>query len=614
MCGCIFSAALFFSYFLSYVLPDCYLTYADTPGNASVVQLIVVSSQAVTTAAPAGGVYNAAVAVSLTCVDTGGVGCGSTYYTTDGSTPTASSSIYLGPITISANTTLRYFSTNVDGVYGLVGSQIYIVDTIPPVTTAHPPGGIYSTAQSVTLSCTDDNSGCDETYYTTDGTIPTASSTQYSVTNPIFITSMTVLRFFSTDIAGNSESPQIQTYVISASTSSPPAAPSTSSSGGGFYPGNQTFILENLAVQTASTSIVVTWYTHEPSVSVMSWNVDGILGSSGSVSEISYIEKHVISVNNLQPDEEYDVTLEAVSVGGSVLHDSFFVRTLPVSYPPPNITDFSGTSSFGGNVILTWKNPSIADLDSILITRGTRFFPRDPTEGYIVYQGKGETVLDLNTTPDNEYYYSAFTENSSKIFSSGVGIQFFLGLSTSSIPESGTSLFGGTVSSLPISSINGIIFLNNNIVLTPVITESSSSPFITVGINPDLSLSVIIPASIIPHDTEEIIMKVSDKNSNGGNLFFLFTKMDDGSYQTTVPAYFDYESATSPFILSFLSVGYEVRVHGVFSIGTTNTSPQSATTTHGNDNYFLLYLMIILLLILLIFFMTFKIYSSKKNK
>ena len=43
--------------------------------------------------------------------------------------------------------------------------MITAVDATPPVTTAAPPGGVYITGQSVTLTCTDGpGSGCDKIY------------------------------------------------------------------------------------------------------------------------------------------------------------------------------------------------------------------------------------------------------------------------------------------------------------------------------------------------------------------------------------------------------------------------------------------------------------------
>ena len=104
-------------------------------------------------------------------------------------------------------------------------SDSIILDTITPVTTPSPPGGTYSTAQSVTLTCNDGTgSGCDKIYYTTDGTTPTTSSPVYS--SPISISVDTMLKFFARDLAGNNESMKTQIYTIDTiapvTTASPP--------------------------------------------------------------------------------------------------------------------------------------------------------------------------------------------------------------------------------------------------------------------------------------------------------------------------------------------------------------------------------------------------------
>ncbi|AKQ65389.1 hypothetical protein A176_002301 [Myxococcus hansupus] len=89
----------------------------DLAGNDEVAkseQYTLDTTPPVTTASPGGGVFQDAVAVTLTCSD-GLSGCAETRYTLDGSAPTVSSPRYEGPITLTRAVTLRFASTDVAG-------------------------------------------------------------------------------------------------------------------------------------------------------------------------------------------------------------------------------------------------------------------------------------------------------------------------------------------------------------------------------------------------------------------------------------------------------------------------------------------------------------------
>ena len=191
----------------------------DQAGNR-IAETIPDTTPPTTTASPAGGVNNTAQSVTLTCNDgQGGSGCDKIYYTTGGTTPTTSSSVYSSPINISVTTTLKFFSADAAGNNESVKTQIYTIDTTPPTTTPSSAGGVYNTAQSVTLTCNDGQggSGCDKIYYTTDGITPTTSSSVYS--SPITISVTTTLKFFARDLAGNSSAVKSEAYTISTGTS-----------------------------------------------------------------------------------------------------------------------------------------------------------------------------------------------------------------------------------------------------------------------------------------------------------------------------------------------------------------------------------------------------------
>jgi hypothetical protein len=188
----------------------------DKSGNAEAVQtqtFVVDRAAPTTTATPAGSIYNAAQSIVLTCDDGTGTGCAATHYTTDGSEPTTGSPRYTAALSITANTTLKYFSVDTAGNAETVNTSTYVIDTVAPTTTATPAAGTYGAAQTVTLACADGSgTGCSATHYTTDGSEPTTSSPSYSA--PLSLTANTTLKFFSVDMVGNAEAVRTETYVI----------------------------------------------------------------------------------------------------------------------------------------------------------------------------------------------------------------------------------------------------------------------------------------------------------------------------------------------------------------------------------------------------------------
>jgi hypothetical protein len=92
-----------------------------------------------------------------------------------------------------------------------------ILDTTAPITTPRPldlvgnPTNTYSTPQTVWL---DVNEMC-ETYYTLDGGEPTTASAKY-VGDGIYMDTTKVLKYFSVDLAGNTEAVKTTTYNINA--------------------------------------------------------------------------------------------------------------------------------------------------------------------------------------------------------------------------------------------------------------------------------------------------------------------------------------------------------------------------------------------------------------
>jgi hypothetical protein len=124
---------------------------------------------------PAGGTYTTAQTITISDATSGAT----IYYTTNGTTPTTSSTQYTGPLTVSATEMIEAIAVASGDATSAVGTAAYTITTsaMTATPTFSPAGGTYTTTQTVTIS--DATSGA-TIYYTTNGTTPTISSTQYT--------------------------------------------------------------------------------------------------------------------------------------------------------------------------------------------------------------------------------------------------------------------------------------------------------------------------------------------------------------------------------------------------------------------------------------------------
>ncbi len=147
-------------------------------------------SQAMNPPAPAptfsvpGGTYTAVQTVTIS----DSVADATFYYTTDGTTPTTSSTVYSGPVTVSSTESLQAMATAPGWSPSPVASASYTLDLIVAPPSFSPAPGNYATGQSITLA--DATQGA-AIYFTTDGSTPTASSSLYSA--PIIVNQTTTI-------------------------------------------------------------------------------------------------------------------------------------------------------------------------------------------------------------------------------------------------------------------------------------------------------------------------------------------------------------------------------------------------------------------------------------
>lgn len=155
---------------------------------------------------PLGGTFSNTVSVAVTTTTTGAT----IRYTTDGTTPNASSFIYINPLTFLSSTTVKAFASkpgmndsaiaNASFLNGNDSSTNVLSEVEAPTIT--PGSGTFSNSLAVSLTTAPGAT----VRYTLDGTIPTSNSAAYS--SPIPIASNAIIRAFAAK-AGMKDSPNM---------------------------------------------------------------------------------------------------------------------------------------------------------------------------------------------------------------------------------------------------------------------------------------------------------------------------------------------------------------------------------------------------------------------
>jgi len=191
---------------------------------------------------PAGGGFNSSQAVTITDTTSGAV----LYCTTDGTTPTTSSPQCAQPTTVFKSEFLQAIAVAPGKAPSAVASAGYTIDLAAAATpTLSPAGGTYTSTQTVTIA---DTTAGANIFYTTDGSIPTASSNLY--TAPIAIAKSETISAIAIGSGFNNSGVASATYTISPYAATPV-----------FAPGSGTFSTAQTVTISDATAGAAVYYT-----------------------------------------------------------------------------------------------------------------------------------------------------------------------------------------------------------------------------------------------------------------------------------------------------------------------------------------------------------------
>ena len=220
------------------------------------------------TFSPAAGTYSGTQSVTISDSTSGAT----IYYTTNGTMPTTSSSVYSGPISVSATETLNAIAVAPNYSASSTGTAAYTIQSQVSTPSFSLVAGSYSGTQSVTIS--DMTSGA-TIYYTTNGTTPTTSSNVYS--GAITVSATETLEAIAVASGLGNSAVATAVYTITAG----PAAPVFTPSAGSY----SAALTVSISDATAGATI---YYQMNNTGSAILYTAPFTMNASGSISAVAY--------------------------------------------------------------------------------------------------------------------------------------------------------------------------------------------------------------------------------------------------------------------------------------------------------------------------------------
>jgi LysM repeat protein len=291
------------------------------------------------TLSPAAGTYTTSQSVTISDA-TGGT---TIYYTTNGTTPTTSSTVYSGPITVSATETIKAIAVETGYTNSAVASAAYVISAVLPAPTFSPAAGTYTTSQSVTIS---DSTAGTTIYYTTNGTTPTTSSTKY--TGTITVSATETLEAIAVETGYTNSAVASAAYIIApvlpAPTFSPAAGTYTTSQSvtiSDAIGGTTIYYTANGTTPTTSS----TKYTGAITVSATE-TIKAIAVETGytnsAVASAAYVISAVLPAPTFSPAAGTYTTSQSVTISDSTAGTTIYYTTNGTT-PTTSSTKYTGT-------------------------------------------------------------------------------------------------------------------------------------------------------------------------------------------------------------------------------------------------------------------------------
>ena len=281
--------------------------------------------------------------------------------------------------------------------------------------------------------------------------------------------------------------------------------------------------ISEVVVTVNFNSAIITWKTvHEFSTSKVSWGTNSDY-SDGVLSSPQLLREHSTQIDSLKENTIYYFLITAIDASGNQsFYDGRFVTGKAEDLiAPANVKNFTAVVK-QNSVYLSWANPTDNDFNFTRIVRSTTFFPIDPYNGQVVFEGQVENFEDKNVIPGVLYYYSAFTRDTNGNYSSGtLTTAKIIWFSESEVPISDLQfLYDKNFTGVKLTAKDFSFSIQNGL----KVLDSQNISFSATE-----QLTITIDKNKLPTDAKFIIW-----NSNVGSFLFSFNAVTQ-KYELTLP-------------------------------------------------------------------------------
>lgn len=294
--------------------------------------------------------------------------------------------------------------------------------------------------------------------------------------------------------------------------------------------------LTDLTIDTNQTEVTIAWATNIYARYVLRWGKVSEY-DLGFVQNETFKKSHQTAISDLEPGTRYVYELIAYNQQGTEfsLSEGSFTTEAPADViAPANVANLTAIQQ-GDSVELSWQNPDDLDFYKIRIVRNYNFYPGDPTNGYITYEGTNESFFDRDALlVYGNQYYTVFAYDETGNISSGavILVQKNGGTPSSSVqdmvtPEDPLNASSSQTASIPIDvDFFDVWVLQNDIRINPV---GDHIPVIQ-----NYPITFKIPYELLPEHLKTIVVTIQSDNTQPVS-YMLRVNKDKSAYEAVIP-------------------------------------------------------------------------------